>query len=60
MQPEALAMIQRNGFVFEDIGCEPGNWQHLAFTLYTTLCEAEWVARTTLEAVREAMAEASA
>jgi len=38
-QPEALKKIEANGFVFNDIGCEPGNWQHLAFTLYTDLCE---------------------
>jgi hypothetical protein len=44
-QQQALAMIERNGFVFEDIGNEPGNWQHLAFTLYSKLCEIDSVAR---------------
>ena len=44
-QPKALAIIEGNGFVFEDIGREPGNWQHLAFTLYTEICEIETIAR---------------
>lgn len=50
-QPEALAIIQQNGFVFEreNLGNEPGNWSHLAFTLYTMLCEIENAARQTLE-----------
>ena len=48
MQPRALAVIEDNGFVFEDIGSEPGNWQHLAFALYTDLCEIETIARAAL------------
>lgn len=47
-QPEALAMIERNGFVFDSIGAEPGNWQHLAFSLYNDLCEVESIARSAL------------
>jgi hypothetical protein len=49
VQPEVLKMIKDNGFVFTDIGKEPGNWQHLAFTLYTHICEIETIARQTLE-----------
>ena len=40
-QQEALAIIRNNGFVFDDIGSEPGNWKHLAFTLYTLICEVD-------------------
>lgn len=47
-QPAALAMIQSHGFVFDDIGREPGNWQHLAFTIYTDLCEVDSIARAAL------------
>ena len=41
-------MIEANGFVFTDIGKEPGNWQHLAFSVYTDLCEADTIARAAL------------
>lgn len=47
-QPLTLAMIRHNGFVFDSIGREPGNWQHLAFTIYTDLCEVDSIARTVL------------
>lgn len=47
-QPEALEMIRDKGFIFEDIGSEPGNWQHLAFTLYTEICEIDMIAREAL------------
>jgi len=50
-QPEVLAMIERNGFVFTDLGREPGNWQHLAFTLYAQICEIDSIARTALEII---------
>ncbi len=48
-QQMTLATIKANGFVFEDIGSEPGNWQHLAFTIYTDLCEIDSIARGALE-----------
>lgn len=54
MQPDALKMIERNGFIFDDIGDEPGNWQHLAFTLYVSLCEIESIARAALSEVQHA------
>lgn len=44
-QPEVMAMLRREGFVFDDLGHEPGNWQHLAFTLYTVICEIDVLAR---------------
>lgn len=47
-RPETLETIRRNGFAFTDIGTEPGNWQHLAFSLYTTICEIDLIARAAL------------
>jgi hypothetical protein len=47
-RPETLETIRRNGFAFTDIGTEPGNWQHLAFSLYTTICEIDLLARAAL------------
>jgi hypothetical protein len=47
-QQQTLAMIERNGFVFTDLGHAPGNWQHLAFTIYTDLCEVDSIARAAL------------
>lgn len=47
-QPEMLKMIQANNFVFTDIGNEPGNWQYLAFTLYTELCELRSMAESAI------------
>ena len=47
-QQKALKVIESNGFVFESIGNEKGNWQHLAFTLYTELCEVDVIARAAL------------
>jgi hypothetical protein len=48
-QPEVLAIIEKHGFVFDNIGCEPGNWQHLAFTLYSHICEIDLTARSALD-----------
>ena len=47
-QPKTLAMIEASGFVFRSIGNEPGNWQHLAFSIYTDLCEVDVWARIAL------------
>lgn len=47
-QPVTLRMIEHNGFVFDSIGNEPGNWQHLAFSIYTDLCEVDTIARAAL------------
>jgi hypothetical protein len=48
-QPETLEMIRRNGFVFDSIGHEPGNWQHLAFTIYNDLCSVDTIVRAALD-----------
>ena len=50
MQPRMLEIIESNGFVFDDIGSDPGNWQHLAFSIYTDLCEVDTIARSALKA----------
>lgn len=50
-QQTTLRMIKDNGFVFDSVGCGPGNWQHLAFTLYTDLCEVDTIARGALASV---------
>jgi ATPase subunit of ABC transporter with duplicated ATPase domains len=47
-QQKTLAVIESNGFVFDSIGKEPGNWQHLAFTIYTDLCQVDTIAHQTL------------
>jgi hypothetical protein len=48
-QPGTLATIEHNGFVFDSIGREPGNWQHLAFTIYTDLCQVDLIARSAIK-----------
>lgn len=44
----ALARFRERGVVFEDIGNDPKNWQHVAFTVYSELCEASMDARDAL------------
>jgi hypothetical protein len=48
IQPKVLGYIRSNGFVFDGIGTEPGNWHHLAFSVYIDLCEADAIARAAL------------
>ena len=48
LQGQALAVIRDNGFVFKNIGTERGNFEHLAFTLYSEICEIDVVARNAL------------
>ena len=52
-QPKTVQMIEHNGFVFDDIGREPGNWQHLAFSIYTDLCQVDSIAQEALAASAE-------
>jgi hypothetical protein len=47
-QRQVLGIIETNGFIFDDIGSEPGNWKHLAFTLYCEICEIDLIARGAL------------
>jgi hypothetical protein len=53
-QREALQIIRENDFRFVDIGKQPGNWQHLAFTLYTQICDVSLLAEGVLEQLEEA------
>jgi len=50
VQPRCLAIIKENGFVFDKLGAEPGDWQHLAFTLYSEVCAMDTAARALLDA----------
>jgi len=52
-QPKALGYVRANGFVFDDIGSEPGNWKHLAFSLYSDLCEINADAESLLARLHE-------
>jgi hypothetical protein len=54
-QPKALRTIQENDFRFDDIGREPGNWQHLAFSLYTTICDLSVSAEVALNELEAGM-----
>jgi len=47
-QQETLATLRSNGVVFTDLGTDPTNWQHVAFTIYADLCETESIARAAL------------
>ena len=51
IQPKVLAYIQANGFKWEgmeSLGAEPGNWQHLAFSIYSDLCNMDAALRAAL------------
>lgn len=52
-QPDVLKKLAQDGFVFDEIGNEPGNWKHLAFWLYTDLCELSHAAEGILEEMDE-------
>jgi hypothetical protein len=41
IQPQTLLWIRHHGIVFGDIGTDPENWQHVAFSIYSDLCEAD-------------------
>jgi len=47
-QPETLETLRKHGVVFRDIGADPQNWQHVAFSIYTDLCEVDTIARIAL------------
>src|SRR5262245_14222729 len=47
-QPNTLKTLGKHGIVFDEIGADPKNWQHVAFSIYTDLCEIDSVARTAL------------
>ena len=53
IQPETLARLRDDGVVFDERPHrrDPGNWQQVAFWIYTDLCEVETIASTALAGV---------
>jgi ribosomal protein S27AE len=52
-QQQTLAKLRKHGIVFEAIGADPSNWQHVAFSIYTDLCQVDTIARTALASAAE-------
>jgi len=51
-QPATLENLRSNGVVFDGpLGNDPKNWQHVAFSIYTDLCEVDSIARAALDAL---------
>lgn len=48
IQPAAMAMFRKQGIVFDRTG---GQWEDVAFALYTDLCEINLLCRQALEEV---------
>ncbi len=49
-QSEMVVIYRANGIVFDGpLGTDPNNWQHVAFSTYTKLCEVESIARAALD-----------
>lgn len=53
-QPKAIAEIRKRDLVFDKAPFGPNeteadHWQHLAFWLYTFICEADQIARMALD-----------
>jgi hypothetical protein len=50
-QPKTLGSFRKHGIVFDGpLGNDPKNWQHVAFSIYTDLCEVDHWARSALDA----------
>lgn len=50
-QQDTLRWIQRNGIVFDGpLGTDPKNWENIAFSIYTDLCEVDSAANHLLAA----------
>lgn len=48
-QPRTLEKLRAHGVVFDGpLGADPKNFQHVAFSIYTDLCEVDSIARTAL------------
>lgn len=53
-QPKTLRTLRHHNIVFDGpLGADPKNWEHVAFTIYTDLCEVDSIARAALESIRE-------
>jgi len=49
VQEDTLATLRHHSVVFDGpLGADPKNWQHVAFTIYTDLCETASIARAAL------------
>lgn len=49
-QRKTLGWLQENGVVFDGpLGADPTNFEHVAFSIYTDLCEVDLWARQALE-----------
>lgn len=50
-QQKTVGWMRANGIVFDGpLGTDPKNWQHVAFSVYTNLCEVDDLARAALAA----------
>jgi hypothetical protein len=52
IQPRVLAMLRREGFKFETPLDQSEGWEKLAFTLYSTICEVDSIARNAFPPLR--------
>jgi hypothetical protein len=55
-QQKTLGWLRSNRVVFDGpLGNDPANWQHVAFSIYTDLCEAASLARAAVPAETDAV-----
>lgn len=52
-QPKTLETLRKHGIVFDALGADPKNWQHVAFSIYNDLCEVDLIARAALAESKE-------
>ncbi len=53
-QPKLLEVLRKHGVVFDGpLGNDPKNFQHVAFSIYTVVCEIDSIARAALAAFEE-------
>jgi glycyl-tRNA synthetase beta chain len=52
-QPKTIDRLRANGIVFDGpLGTDPDNWEHVAFAIYSDLCEMASIARAALAGVQ--------
>lgn len=57
-QPKTLETLRSHGIVFDGpLGTDPKNWQHVAFSIYTDLCEVDSWANEALVTIHAAEPE---
>lgn len=47
-QQRTLGWLTQNKIVFDSLGNDPSNWQHVAFSIYNDLCEVDAWAKEAL------------